>query len=142
MGTHFVTVDENGEFQQEVCAGLKYGERHVAKKFNKSLLCNPPIHHCGYDGIERLTIAKWVDLLYVDGPSNKVGDCFAICDDAVSLNIAPPKAMLFDIRRETVRYTKDFYGDRYRWDESAYMQKDAPWYLSAIRHHSIAWRRL
>ncbi len=149
-GVRFETVDESAEFQSQVLSDVRHVFRcsfaaHILnKQFTGDL--------CGYGGsgdgdqfIRNLDISRNLALLYVDGPSNKTPEGkLAVCVDATTLGVMrePPTAILFDIRRESVAYTKQFYGERYRWDDSAWGQCNTPWYLSAIRHHTIARRRM
>ncbi len=134
----FVTVDENAVYQAFVLQDLPQCKSMILPKSSASGNRN-----CFYYGIREQQAARNVDFLYVDGPSNHLGgNNFQVCTDACALADFPPRTILFDIRRESVTYTKEFYGDRYRWDDSCWGETCIPWYLSAVRHHSVARRRV
>ena len=144
-GAHpFITVDENQEYQDAIYQDLMaVGLPPVSRLFSERRQNDDgKDRRCNYNGIWNLEIAKELDFLYVDGPTNHMGkNDFAVCIDACLMNLSPPRTIAFDIRRESSAYAEKFYGESYHWEHTCWSEKDVPWYLSAARHHTVARRR-
>lgn len=128
-----MSVDENAEWQAEIRS--KCASRSVEWRVH------PAMWVAGRSAICYHNLNVSQSFVYVDGPSNKIKDGCAICIDVLDgMKRGAIDTVLFDIRRETVRFLQD-ETTAYHWDLSVWSAPTIPWYLSGIRHHTVARRK-
>lgn len=137
----FWTVDESASFQASVLTDI--ASQHVRSAVlppEKLRFGNPECDCIAYDGLDRL-VKNGLGFLYVDGPANNEVPC---ADAAMMMDASEmPMTVMFDIRRTAVALVKaNGHWFAYHWSLSCWQEKDVPWYLSAVRHHTVARRRV
>ena len=143
-GCNFWTVDENAKFQTEVLRDINsLFVRSAVLPTEELRIANSPENDCVfYKGLSGLSFwGSGGGFLYVDGPANSE----VPCADASHLmqQDKKPAVVVFDIRRSAVDFARREFGggNHYDWSISCFQEKDVPWYLSAVRHHTVARRR-
>jgi len=142
-GCKLITVEENEDFYSKVKSNLPSYDKHeavIAPVVFDGNTCRYRIRH------------DWMgpDLLYVDGPSNRLpnGDTAACLDAGLMVTEGnAPLVVMFDIRASSVRAfdkaweeCEHYYKD-YHLEYGVHCDIEQPWYLSGIKHHTTA-RRL
>lgn len=131
-GAEFVSYEENLEHADKVKAriGREIDIRVVPSVFEGE--------ECHYDN--PLFWAHGNVFLYVDGPSNRMPDgTLAVCTDACRIFMGPA-TVLFDVRVSSARHFAKYQGNDYHIDWGIHADNDGPWYLNAVRHHTVARR--
>lgn len=128
-----VSVDESPDWQAAVKETI--GQTDIEFVCSEVLWSERGVRYSDYECFGR-------DFIYVDGPSNRresKGPPMPCLDAFRPMEAGGPSIVAFDIRRETVSYLMQ-HVNGYRWSLSAWQEADTPWYLSGIRHHTVARR--
>lgn len=134
---HFTTMDESHSWQSLVRLYLGEAGNEINWCVRAAIRDGDTFRYFG-------AAPSACDFLYVDGPANTIDDHQeGACLDCISYagNNQELRTIVFDIRRASVAaFKRNYVSEEFTFDNSAWAESDVPFYLSAVRHHTIARR--